>query len=90
MKRGVAVEIVAEPAREIYQELKSKWCRFLSPQDMSFRPHYTVQNKVEKEVALKTFKELQKEFKYSRGWVNGVTLWQYDQGSWREGKHFTL
>lgn len=70
MKHGVAVEIVAEPAREIYQELKSKWCRFPSAQDMSFRPHYRVQNKVETEVALKDLRELQKEFKYSRGWVN--------------------
>jgi len=79
----VGIGVVAPPSKVIYGGLRNRWVDFLSQQDKSFRPHYTIQNKAEPVEAQKAFEKVKKAFPGSRGWVDGSTLWRYDKGYWR-------
>lgn len=61
MAHGVGLGAQAPQLREIYTALKGKWEGFLSKQDMSFKPHYTVQNKAEKGTPEKTLEAIERE-----------------------------
>jgi hypothetical protein len=61
---------------------------FLSKQDMSFKPQYTVQNKAENGTPEKTLEAIEREWQGSRGQVDGLTLWRYDRGYWRHTRDF--
>ena len=87
--KGVGIGVNPGPAKGIYEELRSKWEPFLSKQDLSFKAHYTMQNKVEDQKAVdETLDKLQKEFKGSKGVVEGLMLYRYDKGYWRREKEF--
>ena len=89
LKHGVGINVAAEPAREIYKELRGKWEGFLSQQDKGFRPHYTIQNKAEEGVPEKTLEEVKgSRVEGMKGEVSGLTLWRYEKGFWRRGKDF--
>ena len=87
MGHGVGIHAHVPPAKEIYGELKGKWEGWLSRQDKSFAPHYTVQNKVERDVALETLKEVER-LGEMKGVVDGLTLWRYDRGYWKHERDF--
>ncbi len=78
----------APEAGEIFERLREKWAGFLSKQDQSFRAHYTVQNKVEKEVAERTLQEVRGTFVGEDGVVGGLVLYRYDKGFWRDARDF--
>ncbi|KAL8684165.1 MAG: hypothetical protein Q9224_006555 [Gallowayella concinna] len=82
MAHGVGLNANVEPAKEIFQTLKEQWNDFLSKQDHGFRPHYTIQNKVEKSVAEETLAEVRNSFGGSEGTVTGLLLYFYDRGYW--------
>ncbi|KAI4249992.1 MAG: hypothetical protein LQ352_005451 [Teloschistes flavicans] len=84
LSHGVGIEAQAPPARTIFQTLKEQWKGFLSKQDQSFRPYYTIQNKVDdKEIVRKTFEQVQREFGGSTGTIAGLVLYLYDRGFWK-------
>ena len=87
MVHGVGIHVHVPPAKEIYRELKEKWEGWLSRQDKSFNPHYTVQNKVERDVAVRTLKEVEK-LGDMKGMVDGLTLWRYNAGYWKRERDF--
>ncbi|KAL6719013.1 hypothetical protein ACLMJK_003248 [Lecanora helva] len=86
LKRGVGINVSAEPAREIHRELKGKWGEWLSKQDRGGggRLHYTVQNFVgeggKREEALRDVKGSGVEG--TKGEVRGLRLWRYERGYW--------
>ena len=87
MAHGVGIHAHVPPAKDIYRKLKEKWEGWLSRQDKSFEPHYTVQNKVEKNVAMETLKEVERLGEI-KGVVDGLTLWRYDRGYWKLERDF--
>lgn len=87
MTHGVGIHVELPPAKEIYRDLKERWEGWLSRQDKSFKPHYTVQNKVERDVAVRTSKEVE-SLGELKGVVDGLTLWRYDRGYWKHEREF--
>lgn len=86
LKRGVGINVAQglEDAQRVHQELQRRWSDILSAQDsQSWRPHWTIQNKVDEEVvAAKTMDEVQQDFKGADGMADGVLLFLYDKGRW--------
>ncbi len=75
----------AEPATDIYKELRGKWAGWLSEQDRGgFRAHYTVQNFVGDGERRGCLGEVRRGGvgEGRRGWVDGVELWRYEGGWW--------
>ncbi|KAL9580932.1 MAG: hypothetical protein Q9212_004193 [Teloschistes hypoglaucus] len=91
LSHGIGVEVRAPPARTIYSKLKEQWNNFLSTQDLGFKPHYTIQNKVDdEEMVRKSFEQVQREFGGSTGTVTGLSLYLYDRGFWRLKKMYSF
>ncbi|KAL8716224.1 MAG: hypothetical protein Q9220_000129 [cf. Caloplaca sp. 1 TL-2023] len=88
LSHGVGLEAHVEPAKQIYDTLKRQWAGFLSKQDQSFKPHYTIQNKAEEGVPEKTIEEVRQSFPGSGGMVTGLSLYLYDRGFWRMEKTY--
>ena len=91
MRQGVGIHVKDDSGRlkSIYEELKAQWSSFLSQQDRSFSPHYTIQNKVADDTKVdETLMELTNQFHGSRGQALGLSLYRYDHGHWRKTKDF--
>ena len=89
--QGVAVGVKSEAAKRVYRELSHRWHGFLSNQDMAFRPHYTLQNKVEdRSVVEATLEDLRQSFPGSKGEVSGLSLHKYDRGWWKNFKSWSF
>ena len=93
MSHGVALSAKNAKANEVFNDFKQRWgpadADFLSKQDQSFRAHYTIQNKAEKEVADKSWEEVRNNFKRDHGQAIGLTLYQYMKGGrWKFKSHF--
>ncbi|KAG8672694.1 hypothetical protein FPOAC2_06092 [Fusarium poae] len=75
----------------IRSELRDKWEPFLSDQDRreKWRGHYTIMNKQDdKEEVHKCLAYLKEGHANSKGTVEGLSLWLYDRGWWREDEVF--
>lgn len=78
-------------AYSIRGELRDKWEPFLSKQDKhkKWAGHYTIMNKQDdKEEVQKCLAYLREGHANSKGTVEGLTLWQYDRGWWKEDEVF--
>jgi len=81
--RGVAYRLVAEPAQRLDRRLQDRWRPHLTRQDAQpFRPHVTVQNRVEPELARATLDRLRATFRPEVIRAVGLELWRYDGGPW--------
>jgi 2'-5' RNA ligase len=81
--RGVAYRLQAEEAQRLHQRLQDRWRQHLTRQDAeSYRPHVTVQNKVEAQVARATLRQLHTTFRRGATRAVGLRLWRYDAGPW--------
>ncbi len=81
--RGVAYRLAAEGAERLHRRLQDRWGPFLTRQDAQpFRPHVTVQNKVEPAVARATLDRLRAAFRPEVTQAVGLGLWRYDHGPW--------
>jgi 2'-5' RNA ligase len=81
--RGVAYRLAAEEARLLHRGLQDRWLPHLTRQDAQpFRPHVTVQNKVQPEVARATLDRLRRTFQPGSTRAVGLELWRYDGGPW--------
>jgi hypothetical protein len=82
--RGVAVDIESPGLVGVRSQLAFLWSRHLSPQDrQGFRPHVTIQNKVEPAQAKELFESLRSALTVPGGRFIGFELWHYEGGPWR-------
>jgi 2'-5' RNA ligase len=81
--RGVAYGLVTEEAQRLHRRLQERWPPHLTRQDAEpFRPHVTVQNKVEPQLARETLARLRASFRPETTLAVGLELWRYDDGPW--------
>ena len=81
--RGVAYRLAAPEAQLLHRRLQERWRAHLTRQDSQpFRPHVTVQNKVEPLVAAATLDRLREAFRPETTQAIGLELWRYDGGPW--------
>lgn len=92
LSKGVAVNIDdGGQSQAMYRTLKHAWNGFLSKQDQSYQPHYTIANKLHSVAEVQTCLDaMQTEFLGSEGRVEGLSLFRYDQGFWKDEKVFSL
>lgn len=81
--RGVAYDLRSPDLEQIRAELAHAWQTLLIPQDrQGFRPHVTVQNKVEAREAKLLFTMLSMDFAPWSFAIDGLQLWRYLDGPW--------
>ena len=82
--RGAAVKIECPALDALRKRLAGHWSAWLTRQDQQgFRPHVTVQNKVDRATALSTLRLLAThELPPSAGRVEGLRMWAYLGGPW--------
>jgi 2'-5' RNA ligase len=81
--RGVALEIEGRELKAWRGALADGWRDWLTPQDQQgFRPHVTIQNKVEPIVARALHDELQASFQPFDVTGEGALVWRYLGGPW--------
>ena len=89
--RGVAYKLKSEALMHLHTYLKHQWQQWLTPQDkQGFRPHITVQNKVDPVVANTLFLKLQASFIPFQVTGTGFSLWEYHGGPWKKRQDFAF
>jgi 2'-5' RNA ligase len=87
--RGVAVAVDAPELVRLRKVLAARWAGWLSPQDrQGYRPHVTVQNKVDPADARRTFERLAAGWEPFAGRGEGLDLWHYRSGPWEPADGF--
>ena len=83
--RGVAYRCASEPLIELRAAIAAAFEADLTRQDrQGWRPHVTVQNKVTGDVAKRTLATLSEGFEPWSFRADGLALWDYMGGPWRE------
>lgn len=81
--RGVAVKIESPGLTAIRRELCEAFAALLTPQDAGgWRPHVTIQNKVQPSVAKLLLAALSKDFQPREVEIAGIATWYYRGGPW--------
>jgi 2'-5' RNA ligase superfamily len=81
--RGTAFRVESEGLEDIRYDLALALRGLLTPQDMApWRPHVTVQNKVEPKEAKALQARLRAEFGRRPLAITGLALWRYLDGPW--------
>ena len=81
--RGVALSLEAEPWLRLRAALARTWSDRLTSQDsQGYRPHVTIQNKVDPAVAKNLLTDLSKSFSPWEVTATGLSLWHYRGGPW--------
>ena len=81
--RGVAILIVSQDLERIRAELASAFAGSLTPQDAArWRPHVTIQNKVQPTEARSLFDTLAHGFRPRDLRIVGLAAWWYRGGPW--------
>uniref|UniRef100_UPI0035CC03E7 2'-5' RNA ligase family protein n=1 Tax=uncultured Sphingomonas sp. TaxID=158754 RepID=UPI0035CC03E7 len=81
--RGVAFRIESPELEDIRDRLAEAFAPLLTPQDRAgWRPHVTVQNKVEPAVAKALQTELDRDFRPRAVRIAGLATWWYRGGPW--------
>ncbi|GEP05013.1 2'-5' RNA ligase family protein [Methylobacterium oxalidis] len=89
--RGVAFVLESEPLSALRARLARAFEGHLTAQDrQGWRPHVTVQNKVEPDVARALHAELEGAFRPFRFTAPGLILWRYRGGPWDERSRFAF
>ena len=82
---GVAYALESAELTRRHRALQQAWEPHLTAQDRQrFRPHVTVQNKVDPDTARSTRVTLEKSFAPYDVAATGFVLWRYDGGPWTE------
>lgn len=83
--RGAAYALASTELARRHRALQQLWWDHLTRQDQQgFRPHITVQNKVEPAEARATVAGLRQAFNPFEVRAEGFVLWRYDGGPWTE------
>lgn len=87
--RGVAFRIDAPPLLDLRARLAAAFQDNLTPQDrQGFRPHVTVQNKVDPAAARALHDQLSRDFQPWQATAEALLLWHYRGGPWETaGRH---
>ena len=81
--RGVAYRLASPDLESLRQDLAQAFSPWLTPQDRAaYRPHITVQNKVEPAEARELLEDLQLQFEPFSVVAEGLLLWRYLGGPW--------
>lgn len=81
--RGVAYRLASPDLEALRKELAQAFSPWLTRQDQApYRPHITVQNKVEPDQARELLEHLQLEFETFEIFAEGLLLWRYLGGPW--------
>lgn len=89
--RGVAIDVQAEPLAGLRRALATRFAPWLTAQDSQpFRPHVTVQNKVEPASARRLHAELTATWSGLDGRAESLLLWRYLGGPWAPLGEFRL
>ena len=80
----MAIEVACPELNALRRELASGWAADLTPQDaQGYRPHVTIQNKVEPAAARGLYDTLRATFAPTVFHADGLQLWWYEGGPWR-------
>jgi len=92
---GISVSERSGQSKAIYQDLVAAWKPFLSKQDLGdghgggLKLHFTIMNKADSEEHVRaSFDEVKRNFKPVHGMVEGLVLYRYDHGFWRQEQVF--
>ncbi len=89
MERGVAVFLRSARLNALRDSLAAEWAPWLADQDRSgFRPHVTVQNKVDAAEARRTQRLVAAELRLRTLTGIGLHLWRYAGGPWEHVQLF--
>ena len=81
--RGVAYRLASPTLEQVRAELAARFEPWLTPQDRApWRPHVTVQNKVEPQVAAALHAALATEHRPRPLAIAGLAAWHYRGGPW--------
>lgn len=84
MGRGVAFRVHSEGLDAIREDIADRFQALLIPQDKAgWRPHVTVQNKVDPKVSRALHAELESGFVPRPLEIAGLAIWHYLGGPWR-------
>ncbi|WP_185983226.1 2'-5' RNA ligase family protein [Aureimonas mangrovi] len=87
--RGVAIEMPSRELDALRRTLADGWQDWLTPQDRhGFRPHVTIQNKVDASESRALFDALTASFTPFDASATGLLLWRYLGGPWEAAGHF--
>jgi hypothetical protein len=88
---GTALRVESEGLEDIRYDLALALRGLLTPQDMApWRPHVTVQNKVEPKEARALQARLRAGFEPRPLAIKGLALWRYRDGPWEPVKQFVF
>lgn len=88
---GVAYKIESAELKALHHKFKNYFNAILIPQDkQGFRPHITIQNKVNPTNALQLYQKLSKEFLPMVLQAEGLDLWRYLKGPWQHVKYYNF
>ena len=89
MGRGVGYRLRSRELEGVRAVVAKEFRGVLTEQDARrWRPHVTVQNKVEKETARTTLTEIEADFRPYDTTVVGLGLWRYRGGPWEAAGEF--
>ncbi|GAB3840723.1 2'-5' RNA ligase family protein [Kribbella italica] len=81
--RGVAVDVRSPYLDGLHRKLARRWWNWLIPQDQQpFRPHITVQNKVNPAIARQLHIQLNRTQHWPTALATGWSVWNYLGGPW--------
>ncbi|WGM31789.1 2'-5' RNA ligase family protein [Brevundimonas sp. NIBR11] len=87
--RGLALSIDSVDLVEVRARLAYRFADVLTPQDrQGFRPHVTIQNKVDPQVAAALHDQLAENFDPWTATVEALLLWRYRGGPWEAAGRF--
>ncbi|HEY0027094.1 MAG TPA: 2'-5' RNA ligase family protein [Allosphingosinicella sp.] len=88
---GTAYRVDSEELEDIRQELAEALRGLLTPQDQArWRPHITIQNKVEPKDAKRLQAQLRATFEPRPLAIRGLASWRYLGGPWEPVKAYTF
>ena len=89
--QGTAFRVESEGLEDIRHDLALALGGLLTPQDMSsWRPHVTIQNKVEPKEAKRLQARLRAGFERRPLTIRELAVWRYLGGPWELAKQFTF
>ena len=89
--QGTALRIESEELEDMRYDLALALQGMLTPQDMTpWRPHVTIQNKVERKEARRLQAQLRAAFEPRPLAIRGLALWRYLGGPWEPVKSWTF
>ena len=91
LSEGTALRVESEGLEDIRHDLALALRGLLTPQDMApWRPHVTIQNKVEPKEAKRLQARLRAGFERRPLAIRGLAMWRYLGGPWEPVKRFTF